>query len=65
MCGGGSLDREPGKFTDDTQMALLVASSLLDRDGLDEADLFGESARPRRHHEGGVMGADSHSMALV
>ena len=39
MCGGGSL-WEPGEFTDDTQMALLVASSLVDRGGLDEADLF-------------------------
>ncbi|WP_164700301.1 ADP-ribosylglycohydrolase family protein [Modestobacter sp. KNN46-3] len=40
MCGGGTLDREPGEFTDDTQMALLVAASLVERDGLDEADLF-------------------------
>jgi len=40
MCGGGSLGWEPGEFTDDTQMALLVAASLLERDGLDEADLF-------------------------
>src|SRR3954447_16635088 len=38
MCGGGPW--EPGEFTDDTQMALLVASSLVDRGGLDEADLF-------------------------
>ncbi|MDK3256578.1 ADP-ribosylglycohydrolase family protein [Blastococcus capsensis] len=40
MCGGGPGDREPGEFTDDTQMALLVAASLLERGGLDEADLF-------------------------
>ena len=40
MCGGGSLGWEPGEFTDDTQMALLVASSLVERGGLDEADLF-------------------------
>ncbi|MGY1702635.1 ADP-ribosylglycohydrolase family protein [Geodermatophilus sp. SYSU D00766] len=40
MCGGGSLGWEPGEFTDDTQMALLVAASLVERDGLDEADLF-------------------------
>src|SRR5215218_5957924 len=40
MCGGGSLRWEPGEFTDDTQMALLVATSLVDRDGLDEADVF-------------------------
>src|SRR3954466_3940226 len=38
MCGGDPW--EPGEFTDDTQMALLVASSLVDRGGLDEADLF-------------------------
>lgn len=40
MCGGGSLGWQPGEFTDDTQQALLVAASLLDRDGLDEPDLF-------------------------
>jgi ADP-ribosyl-[dinitrogen reductase] hydrolase len=40
MCGGGSLGWEPGEFTDDTQMTLLVAASLLERDGLDETDLF-------------------------
>jgi ADP-ribosyl-[dinitrogen reductase] hydrolase len=40
MCGGGSLGWEPGEFTDDTQMALLVAASLVERNGLDEADLF-------------------------
>jgi ADP-ribosyl-[dinitrogen reductase] hydrolase len=40
MCDGGTLGREPGEFTDDTQMALLVATSLGERGGLDEADLF-------------------------
>lgn len=40
MCGGGALGREPGEFTDDTQMALLVGTSLVERGGLDEADLF-------------------------
>src|SRR4051794_36563983 len=40
MCGGGSLGWEPGEFTDDTQMALLVATSLVERGALDEADLF-------------------------
>jgi ADP-ribosyl-[dinitrogen reductase] hydrolase len=38
MCGGGPW--QPGEWTDDTQMALLVAHSLLDSDGLDEADIF-------------------------
>jgi ADP-ribosyl-[dinitrogen reductase] hydrolase len=40
MCGGGSLGWKPGEFTDDTQMALLVAESLVECDGLDEADVF-------------------------
>ena len=40
MRGGGPLDREPGEFTDDTQMAVLLAPSLLERGGLDEADVF-------------------------
>jgi ADP-ribosyl-[dinitrogen reductase] hydrolase len=40
MCGGGPTDRAPGEFTDDTQMALLLASSLVERGGLDEADVF-------------------------
>lgn len=38
MCGGGGWD--PGEATDDTQMALHVACSLLDRGGLDEHDMF-------------------------
>ena len=38
MCGGGGW--EPGEATDDTQMAVLVADSLLERDGLDLPDIF-------------------------
>jgi ADP-ribosylglycohydrolase len=38
MCGGGGWD--PGEATDDTQMAVLVAESLLERGGLDPADVF-------------------------
>ena len=38
MCGGGGWD--PGEATDDTQMAVLVALSLLERGGLDPVDLF-------------------------
>jgi ADP-ribosyl-[dinitrogen reductase] hydrolase len=50
MCGGGGW--EPGEWTDDTQMALLVAESLIDRDGLDEEDMFARfvawaEARPK------------------
>src|SRR3954454_8715317 len=40
MCGGGSLGWAPGEFTDDTQMALLVAQSLVECGGLEEADVF-------------------------
>jgi ADP-ribosyl-[dinitrogen reductase] hydrolase len=38
MVGGGGW--QPGEWTDDTQMSLLVAESLLARRGLDEADLY-------------------------
>ncbi|MFI8006859.1 ADP-ribosylglycohydrolase family protein [Streptomyces sp. NPDC086010] len=43
MCGGGGWD--PGEATDDTQMAVLVAESLLEAGGLDLPDVF---ARFRR-----------------
>ncbi|MEU1472724.1 ADP-ribosylglycohydrolase family protein [Streptomyces sp. NPDC005761] len=38
MCGGGGWD--PGEATDDTQMSVLVAESLLERGSLDLPDLF-------------------------
>lgn len=38
MCGGGGWD--PGEATDDTQMAVHVAESLLERGGLDLPDIF-------------------------
>jgi ADP-ribosylglycohydrolase len=38
MCGGGGW--EPGEATDDTQMAVLVADSLLECGGLDLPDIF-------------------------
>jgi len=38
MCGGGSW--EPGEATDDTQMAVHLAESLLERGGLDLPDIF-------------------------
>jgi len=43
LCGGGGCD--PGEATDDTQMGLLVAESLLECGGLDLPDMF---ARFRR-----------------
>jgi ADP-ribosyl-[dinitrogen reductase] hydrolase len=45
MCGGGALHWEPGEFTDDTQMGLLLAASLVERGDLDEADVFARFQR--------------------
>jgi ADP-ribosylglycohydrolase len=38
MCGGGGWD--PGEGTDDTQMAVLVGESLVERGGLEPPDVF-------------------------
>ncbi|MGW1879262.1 ADP-ribosylglycohydrolase family protein [Streptomyces sp. NPDC001975] len=43
MCGGGGW--EPGEATDDTQMAVLVAESLLQRGGPDLPDIFARFQR--------------------
>ncbi|MEV7521151.1 ADP-ribosylglycohydrolase family protein [Streptomyces sp. NPDC091371] len=43
MCAGGGWD--PGEATDDTQMAVLVGESLLERGGLDLPDLFARFQR--------------------
>ena len=43
MCGGSGWD--PGEATDDTQMAVLVADSLLERGGLDLPDIFARFQR--------------------
>ena len=40
MCGGGHFAWEPGEFTDDTQMALCLAESLVACGGLDPADVW-------------------------
>lgn len=40
MVGGGVLGWAPGEFTDDTQMGLALAASLLERDGYDPDDLW-------------------------
>ena len=40
MIGGGAFGWEPGEFTDDTQMGLALATSLLDRGGYDPDDLW-------------------------
>lgn len=38
MVGGGPFDLEPGQWTDDTSMALCLATSLVYRDGFDAID---------------------------
>ncbi|MFE4915734.1 ADP-ribosylglycohydrolase family protein [Streptomyces sp. NPDC056652] len=43
MCGGGGWD--PGEATDDTQMAVLVGESLLERGELDPPDIFARFQR--------------------
>jgi ADP-ribosyl-[dinitrogen reductase] hydrolase len=40
MVGGGVFGWAPGEFTDDTQMGLALAESLLERDGFDPADVW-------------------------
>jgi ADP-ribosyl-[dinitrogen reductase] hydrolase len=40
MTGGGGFGWEPAEFTDDTQMALVQAESLLAEGGVDQDDLF-------------------------
>lgn len=40
MVGGGPFDLQPGQWTDDTSMALALADSLIEKGGLDEADLM-------------------------
>ncbi len=40
MIGGGPFNLKAGEWTDDTAMALCLADSLLDCDGLDERDLM-------------------------
>jgi ADP-ribosyl-[dinitrogen reductase] hydrolase len=41
MIGGGPFGLAPGKWTDDTSMALCLAESLLNKNGLDAADQMG------------------------
>jgi ADP-ribosylglycohydrolase len=40
MCGGGAFGWEPAEWTDDTQMGLCVAASLLDHGDLDLEDVW-------------------------
>jgi len=48
MVGGGPFPWRPGEFTDDTQMALCLAESLIAQGRLDTADLFARFRAWRR-----------------
>ncbi|MFF2021027.1 ADP-ribosylglycohydrolase family protein [Streptomyces sp. NPDC058171] len=58
MCGGGGW--EPGEATDDTQMAVLVADSLLQRGDLDLPDVFAGAVRAAID-----LGGDTDTVAAV
>ena len=40
MIGGGSFGWRPGEFTDDTQMAVIMAENILERRGIDPVSLW-------------------------
>ena len=50
MIGGGPFQLLPGQWTDDTSMALCLASSLVEREGFDAHDQMDRYSR--WHHEG-------------
>ena len=49
VVGGGPFRLKPGQWTDDTAMALALADSLAENDGLDEADLMRRFVRWHEH----------------
>ena len=49
MCGGGKYNLEPGVWTDDTSMALMLATSLLECNGVDPADQLQRYVQWYRH----------------
>jgi ADP-ribosyl-[dinitrogen reductase] hydrolase len=52
MTGGGPFRLQPGQWTDDTSMALCLATSLLEREGFDARD---QMERYCRWHEEGYL----------
>ena len=49
MVGGGCFNLRPGQWTDDTSMALCLATSLLEKGGFDPADQMERYVRWRDH----------------
>jgi ADP-ribosyl-[dinitrogen reductase] hydrolase len=47
MVGGGPFDLKPGAWTDDTSMALCLATSLLEKQGFDPKDQMNRLAAPQ------------------
>ena len=56
LLGGGPFDQPRGAWTDDTAMALLLAESLLDREGFDAHDQVGRYVRWQREGYGSATG---------
>src|SRR5688500_7328102 len=56
LLGGGPFDQPRGAWTDDTAMALLLAESLLERDGFDARDQVQRYARWQREGYGSATG---------
>jgi ADP-ribosylglycohydrolase len=56
LLGGGPFDLPRGAWTDDTAMALLLAESLLERDGFDAHDQVQRFARWQREGYGSATG---------
>ena len=57
MIGGGPFDLSAGQWTDDTSMALCLATSLLECDGFDARD---QMDRYCRWHEQGYLSSTGH-----
>jgi ADP-ribosylglycohydrolase len=56
LLGGGPFDLPRGAWTDDTAMALLLAESLLDREGFDAQDQVSRYVRWQREGYGSATG---------
>ena len=56
LLGGGPFDLPRGAWTDDTAMALLLAESLLEREGFDAQDQVGRYVRWQREGYGSATG---------